>query len=548
MNQISTEHPVAYFCAEYGLQADLPLYAGGLGVLAGDTVKAAADINFPMVAIGLLYRKNKAIQHIDEHGWQTEEDLLIEPEKSGFEQVNSPDDQSQPLFIKVNLMKQVVWARVWKRSINQVIVYLLDTDTDQNTSDDRDVTHALYYGSEDDLIKQQMVLGIGGVKILDKLNIRPSIYHINEGRPALCYWQLIRRLMDQDKLTYEQAASKARSLIVYTNHTLVRAGNLVYDPSLLEYYALYYANKMGVTAQELLKPGIDEQTGKFQMTKFALNTSRKASAVSRMHYELSQTIWPEYSWVGITNGVHLATWQDADIRNCDMFGNDLWQVHMKKKSNLAHFVKERTGYIYNPNSLILGWARRIAGYKRPNALFEDISRLKRIVQNTNRPVHILFSGKAHAKNTAAKKLIQDIIHRMQHELSGHILFIPNYDIDIAQMLVKGVDVWLNTPLLGHEACGTSGMKAIANGVLQLTVKDGWAAEHNWDDTGWILDGTNVSESLYTLLEKVIVPTFYNRDEFGVPQAWIERMKKSIELAEQYSAKRMLQEYRDLLYR
>jgi glycogen phosphorylase len=544
---ISKTNPVAYFCAEYGLDARLPLYAGGLGVLAGDTIKESADQNYPMVALGLLYRGCDTDQQVDEVGWQTESDRDVDPVEYGFEHVYIPNSD-QPLFIKVHLTKKDVWARVWKQTVNQTTLYLLDTYTDQNDPEERGIACAIYSGGEDFLLKQQMILGIGGVKVLDKLNITPALYHINEGRPAFLYWQLIRRYMDNLGLSYEEAKTRAKSEIVYTNHTLVRAGNNAFDIQLLKSYALYYAEKMGVPIQELLEPGIDQTNGAFSMTEFALNVSRKASAVSQVHFELSQSIWPEYEWVGITNGVHLPTWQDPEVAECDRHTDELWHVHLKKKQALADFAAQRIGIGYDSNRLVIGWARRIAAYKQPTALLSDIDRLVSICNQTNREVQLVISGRAHSKDTAAKTLLQQLIQAMQQELAGYALYIPNYDIDVARMMVQGVDLWLNTPVMGNEASGTSGMKAAANGVLQLTVEDGWTAEVDWHDLGWTLDTNHISETLYFRLEKDIVPTFYHRDENGVPQEWLERMKRTLALSDYYNTARMLREYQEQLYR
>jgi glucan phosphorylase len=500
-----------------------------------------------MVAVGLLYRGGSAKQKLDPSGMQTEEQFRVDPMISGFEHVYMPDSD-QPLFVKIHLTKKDVWARVWKRTVGKVTLYLLDTDTDQNEPEERGIAMELYGGAEDAVLKQQMVLGIGGVKVLDHLNIQPSLYHVNEGRPAFLYWQLIRRFMDNEGLSYEEARQKAKSMIVYTNHTLVREGNNAFDIQLLKSYALYYAEKMGVSINDLLDPGMDASTGAFSMTQFALNVSRKASAVSKIHYELSKNIWPEYQWVNVTNGVHMLTWQDREVSQCSMEGDDIWYVHSKKKQELAKFVGERTGFTYDPNRLVIGWARRIALYKRPQTIFEDIERLKRLVSTSGREIQILMAGKAHAKDVAAKSVLKDIIGYMSNELGDHAIFVSDYSIGVAQMMVKGVDVWLNTPILGNEASGTSGMKAIANGVLQLTVEDGWAAEVDWHHVGWTLDGNHLKETLYFRLEDDVVPTYYDeRDEKGVPRRWVERMKRSIELAKRFSTARMLADYERYLY-
>ncbi len=543
--QPTAQHPIAYFSAEFGLSHDLPLYAGGLGILSGDTLKQAADSNVPMVALGLLYRGCGNQAQVDENGMQYEVDVEVDPVKLGYEHVYAADEQ--PLFVNIHLTNKNVWARVWKKSFGQVVLYLLDTDTDQNELNDRKIACAIYNGSEEEQLMQQMVMGIGGIKVLRALKIEPSVYHVNEGRPAFLFWQLIRGYMDQDHLTYEEARSKAQSKIVYTNHTLVRAGNNSFDVDLLKANATYYAQKMGVTIEQLLAPGFDPSTGAFSMTQFALNISRKASAVSQIHYELSKTLWPEYDWVGITNGVHHPTWQDESIKQVDLSGDQLWWNHLELKKNLANFVNEKTGAGYDPNRLVIGWARRIATYKRPNAIFEDIARMKAILMQADRPVQFLLSGKAHARDITAKQLLADMIKLMKTELEGHALFIPNYNMDVANHLVKGVDVWLNTPIYGEEASGTSGMKAIANGVLQLTVEDGWAAEVEWHDMGWSLDSNHLAPTLYLRLEKDIVPLYYDRDQNNVPQGWLARMKKTLELSKRFTTQRMLDEYIRLLY-
>lgn len=546
-DKLPFDHPIAYFCAEYGFDSDLPLYAGGLGILAGDTVKEAADQNFPLIAVGLLYRGGNARQVIDVYGNQTEEDVLVDPISNGFEHVYDANDPDQPLFVRVHLTTQDVWARVWKRSVNRTTLYLLDTDTSQNTSEDRKINHALYFGSEESIVKQQLLLGVGGVKLLSALNIEPSLYHVNEGRPAFLHWQLIRKFMDRNGMSYQEAKDKARQITVYTNHTLVKAGNTSYDSSILKRYGQYYADKMGVSINELLSTGIEAESGKFSLTQFALNTSRKASAVSKIHYELSKNIWPEYSWVSITNGVHLPTWQDSEIRMNQHDPTLLWQTHLKKKRELADFVAKKTSYSYDPNRLVICWARRIAGYKRPISLFEDIIRLTEILKNEHRPVQLLMAGRAHASDQSSKIMLRQIVEYMQEELSGNALFIPDYSIEVAKKLVTGADLWINTPFPGEEASGTSGMKAISNGVLQLTVEDGWSAEVDWQDVGWTLDGKHLSDSFYLRLEHDIVPEYYHRNEQFIPVEWIRRMQKSIELSYKFSTSRMLSEYQELLY-
>ena len=538
---------VAYFSAEYGLQTELPIYAGGLGVLSGDTIKEAADQEINMVAVGLLYRGIKAVQSVDESGWQTEQDADFDPVSCGIEHVYQIDEE-QPQFIKITIGEEDIWLRAWKKQIKNLTLYLLDTDTDQNQPQDRHITHALYYGSEEDIIKQQLILGIGGVRLLNELGIKPHLYHVNEGRPAFLYFQVIQDLM-KTGLSYSESSQLAKQRIVYTNHTLVKAGNQSYNTDLLKQYLVPTAQQLGTSVDDMLTLGNDNNSGgAFSVTQLALNTSCRASAVSQIHYNLSKDLWPDYNWSGITNGVHMPTWQDSDIAFNYEDAGKLWHTHQDKKRQLMEFVQQVTGYGYNPDWLVISWARRIASYKRPDSLFADIQRLKKLITSQDKPAMILMAGKAHALDTAAKQMLQTMIIAMQTELTGHALYIPNYNLDVASHLVKGSDIWVNTPVFGKEASGTSGMKAVANGVLQLTVEDGWANEVDWKGTGWALDSEKVSESFYSQLEQDIVPMFYNRNQDNIPVDWVTRMQRSIKLAEKFSTTRMLNEYKQKLYK
>lgn len=556
MAKICRDNPVAYFCAEYGLNSELPIYAGGLGVLAGDTLKAAADANLPTVAVGLLYRGEDARQRVTAEGDQIEEDADFDPLSVGLEPVSVDD---QPLFIKVHLTQVDVWMQCWKKKINDcVTLYLLDTETDLNHLEERTITHALYHGTEDSQFKQMLLLGIGGVKLLHALNIHPAVYHVNEGRPAFLNWQLIRDNMDSHGMSFDQAREEAISKTVYTNHTLVGAGNPGYPSALVKLYGQYYADKMGVDIEQLIADGIEnDDNDTFRITRFALNTSRKASGVSQIHYQLSKQNWPEYNWVGITNGVHRGTWQAENIRSLlansqsqiDGVSTDkLWHAHLENKQRLAQFVAEQTGYGYDPNRLVISWARRIAGYKQLASVFDDIERLRALLSSSERPAQLLISGKAHFGDTHGKALLKQVISYMKQQLAGYALYIPNYNMTTAEMLVQGSDVWLNTPEKDKEASGTSGMKAISNGVLQVSVSDGWVPEVDWYGKGWIIDHTDVSNSLYSILEQEVSPLYFNRDERDMPRRWIEMMKASINEYNNFSAERMLNQYRDLLYK
>lgn len=544
-NDISKENPVAYFSAEFGFDSNVPVYAGGLGVLSGDTIKQAADDNFPMVGIGLLYRGHNMRQRIDESGMQQDDNWFYDPLSVGLEHVYV---DNMPLFVRVKIGDTDVWLRCWKKQFaNDVCIYFLDSETDQNQLAERSITQVLYSGTQEHQLKRQLILGIGGVKLLTALGIHPSLYHVNEGRPSFLIWQLIRVLMDTHGISYHSARQLALQKIVYTNHTLVAAGNMGYSVDLLKHLSHYYADKMKISSDELLLPGIENDPHTFAITRFALNSSNRTNGVSAYHSELSENQWPGYHWTSVTNGVHMGTWQSQAVAQADT-PEKLWQAHNDEKDSLRAFVQEQTGFSYDPNRLVISWARRIAGYKQLGILFEDVQRLVRILKNEHRPVQLLVSGKAHQGDTAGKELLQKIIRLFSEELSGHALFIPNYRIEVAQYLTRGSDVWLNTPELGWEASGTSGMKAIANGVLNCTISDGWAKEVDWSNKGWVLNPDSTATSLYEYLENEIVPKFYSRNETGLPLDWLVMMQNSIALAPHFSAKRMLEEYQSKLYK
>ncbi len=553
--QVSTQHPVAYFCAEFGFDYHLPLYAGGLGVLSGDTLKAAADAGVPFVGIGLLYRGDKAVQEIDSDGMQQDKDHAYDPLSEGLEHVYLDE---QPLFIRVNLTEVIIWTRVWKKTFSdKVCLYLLDADTDQNELAERRITHALYHGSEESQLKQQLLLGIGGMKLLQSLGIHPSIYHLNEGRPAFLNWQLTRQLMEEHGIDYPTALGRAKAMTVYTNHTLVAAGNNSIDTNLLKRFGSHYAEKLGISVEELLHRGAEGNiTDRFFMTRFALNSSRRANGVSSLHSRLSAQTWPEFDWTNITNGVHTPTWQNPEVTQLlasqqgdseKIDSKALWNIHQADKKRLADFVAKRTGFGYDPNRLVITWSRRLAGYKRLNDVFADVERLRGILRTAGKPVQLLVAGKAHVLDQLGKEMLQTVIKHMATELTDHALFIPNYNLEVASYLTRGSDVWLNIPEYGKEACGTSGMKAASNGVLQCTVADGWAEEVDWNGKGWAVASENVTEVVYQTLESQILPMFFARDEQDIPQEWVARMKKTISLTPRYSAARMLADYQRELY-
>jgi glycogen phosphorylase len=536
--------PVAFFCAEFAVDNDLPTYAGGLGILSGDILNTAASQHFPMVGIGVLYKGKHFLQHINSKGEMEERDSEFDHDTSFLRHTTV---NGEHLVLHLPTEDGSVAVKSYHiRLSDDTIIFFLSTYVDGNPPEWVSDMDTLYYGDTDSQIRQQVLLGVGGIKLLNALNIKPSVYHINEGRPCFIIWEITKQIMDEEKCTFEEAWKKAKSKIVYTNHTLVAAGNLNYPAENVRKLAAPYAKGLGVDSEAIIKDGlIDPHT--FSITYFALNISSKHSAVSKIHGEYVQKEWPDYEWIPITNGVHQLRWQDSDYRNKSFSDKDIWDQHMLKKKELLQTVIKRTGIGYDPERLVISWARRLAEYKQPKIIFQDIQRLKKILSDQEMPVQLLFAGNSHSADPHAKGIIEELIKLFSNELSGHAIFVPNYNISLANHLVSGSDVWLNTPKGNLEACGTSGMKAISNGVLNCTVLDGWTYEVDWEGIGWTLDPENVASSFYHLLEKEIVPPYYLRNEDGLPYEWIERMRRSIEVSERFTGERMFKEYKELLY-
>lgn len=542
---IDAEHPIVYVCAEFGFQSDLPFYMGGLGILAGDTLKAAQDAAFPLTAVGLLYRGHFLKQELDAEGKQRDADWEFDPVSCGIEHVYL---DGQPLFVQVPLGDQVVWLRCWKKTFSdQVVLYLLDANTDQNAPEQRNLTELLYVGDETYQVRQQILLGVGAVQVMNALHVTPSLYHFNEGRPVFAHWQLIIDFMQLHQVDAQTALRLVREHIVYSNHTLVPAGNMSYSISQLRDLAATYADAMGISVEQLLSLGSYTNPDAYSTTIAALNVSVRANGVSQDHTRLSQRIWPDYSWVQVTNGVHRGTWQDPKMVEVVNSASDLWNHHQALKRQTRAFIQSQTGFGYDENRMVVSWARRIVGYKQLDKLFAEVETLRHVVANADRPIQLLVAGKAHPGGVIDKDLIAHIIQEFSTRLSGFALFIPNYRLEVGQALTRGSDVWVNSPLPGNEASGTSGMKAISNGVLQLTTLDGWTKEVEWSDMGWVLDSATLSTSFPRLLGESIAPLFYDRDSTGVPQEWVKKMQRSIALFNHFTAQRMLTEYRQRLY-
>ena len=602
---------IAYFSAEYGLDQTIPIYSGGLGILSGDHLKSASDLGIPLVAVGLLYKNGYFHQKINENGEQETEYNNIELSNLPINPVK--DENSEELKIYVKFEKRKVYLKVWQINVGRIKLYLLDSDIDENTPKDREVTLHLYGGDQEMRIKQEIILGMGGTNLLTRaLGLNPTVYHMNEGHSAFLILELIKNIIKEKKVSFEVAKDIASSKTVFTTHTPVPAGNDIFPIGLVEKYFKEFWPRLGLDREEFLKLGMKpctELEPGFNMGIFALKVAGKKNGVSKLHgavsRELFGDVWPEIAAnespiTYVTNGIHTCSWlapslkelynkylipywqdniyKDEVWENINNIPNqELWGIHQKRKQKLFDIVKENTtnrlrksGYSYeeineitsklNPNALTIGFARRFATYKRATLIFKDLERITQILNNADRPVQLIFAGKAHP----ADKEGQDLIKRI-HEISmmpqfkGKIFLLENYNIAMSRYLVSGVDVWLNNPRRPMEASGTSGQKASVNGVINFSVLDGWWAEGYNQENGWTI-GTNAeftsyeeqdiadSQSMYRTLEEKIIPTYYEKDENGISEKWMKIMKNSItSTGGKYSTSRMLVDYTNKLY-
>ena len=601
---------VAYFCMEYGIHSALKIYSGGLGMLAGDYVKEASDSNVDMCAVGFLYRFGYFTQSLSIDGQQ-----IANYEAQNFSSlpiVRQLDENGNPLVIDVPYMNYHVYAYVWRVNVGRVSLYLLDTDNEMNSEYDKPITHSLYGGDWENRLKQEILLGIGGMLLLKKLGIKKDIYHCNEGHAALCNLQRLCDYIDEG-LTFNQAMELVRASGLYTVHTPVPAGHDYFDEGLFSKYMGGYPQKLGISWDEFIGMGRtnpDDHGERFCMSTFACNTCQEVNGVSKLHGWVSQkmfaNIWagyyPEENHVGyVTNGVHFPTWVATGwLKNIyekyldpellsdqsneerwkgiyDCPDEVLWKERLVMKKNLFLYIEKqfRATWLksqndpsritkmaerFNPNSLVIGFCRRFATYKRAHLLFTDLERLSRIVNNPNRPVIFLFAGKAHPADGAGQGLIKKIFEISQRdEFQGKIIFVEDYDFLLARRLVSGVDIWMNTPTRPLEASGTSGEKAEMNGVVNLSVKDGWWLEGYREGAGWALTEKRTYQNqgyqdqldaatIYSLLENEIVPLYYNKDKKGLSKGWIKVVKNSIaQIAPHYTMKRQLDDYYEKFY-
>jgi starch phosphorylase len=600
--------PVAYFSMEFAIHASLPIYAGGLGVLAGDLCKEASDLGIPMVAVGFMYPQGYFRQRISADGWQEEEYQQLDFSKAPVRPILSPTGQR--CLAEVKLRNHTLHISAWEVNLGRVNLYLLDTSLDENDPQDRQLSSRLYTADREHRLQQEILLGIGGVRVLRTLGIHPCIWHANEGHTAFMMVERIKEEVDNGK-AFTEALDTVQKNCVFTTHTPVPAGHDIFTTDLISQYFEGYWPSLGIDRDTFLDLGRKNRTtdGHFNMTVLSLKTSGQRNAVSQLHGQVTRRMWcglwmdcpeEEVPIISITNGIHVPTWIALENRQLyekylgkdwvdkhddvalwkhidEIPNEELWRTHQLLKRKLFHIILERAqmrwargeaspqqilamGSLLDHDALTVAFVRRFAEYKRPSLLFRDIERLKRIVNNPLRPVQIIFAGKSHPADTASKILLQKV-HNMTRDriFQGRIAFLEDYDMRLSRYLAQGVDVWLNTPRRFQEASGTSGMKAALNGVLHLSVPDGWWHEGFNGDNGWAIgddmpkpnneaEDEADAEALYTLLEDKVVPLYYDRNRGGVPEAWMAMVKKSISsIVPVFSARRMLKEYCEKMY-
>lgn len=600
---------IAYFSMEYGLTECLPIYSGGLGLLSGDHLKASSDADIPLIGIGLLYQKGYHQQSLNPDGWQQERypvnDFYTLPVRP------VTDAEGAEVKVKIQLPSGVVTVKVWHIDVGRVKLYLLDTNIpDNEREEDRDITDSLYGGDLHTRMRQEIVLGIGGLRALKALKREPTVFHINEGHSAFLAIERIRVLMQEHSLSFDEALDASRRNNVFTTHTSVPAGIDLFDAGLMFDYFNDYCRNSGLQMDQLLSlgrwnPGDNQE--RFSMAILAFKTSSYRNAVSRIHREVSQEMWQglwpnlpvnEIPITSVTNGVHLPTWLNGDLAMLydqylqpdwrerypdpkiwelvlDIPDQELWEARRRRKRRFVTFVRERvTAFaiarkasvtetkrlsdVLDPDAFTIGFARRFATYKRATLLFRDVARLKKLLNHPDMPVQIVIAGKAHPKDHPGKTLIREIVQLSRDpSFSKRLIFLEDYGIEVARDMVHGVDLWLNTPRRGEEACGTSGMKAGLNGVLNLSALDGWFDEAYETSGGWAI-GDRVpysedqdeihSSALYSLLENEIVPMYYARGEDRLPYEWVHRMKQCLlNVSPQFNCQRMVGEYMTELY-
>jgi len=602
--------PVAYFSAEFGLHESIPIYSGGLGVLAGDHIKSASDLGIPLVGIGLFYSQGYFRQRLDEHGWQREEYLLNDVSQLPMEPAIGAN--GEPVVVQIQTRSGPITAKVWRARVGRCDLLLLDSNVEGNAPEDRELTSRLYGGDRRIRIRQELLLGVGGYRALGAMGITPGVLHLNEGHSAFALLEGIRNRMEEEGLSFNEAAPRVSREVVFTTHTPVPAGHDRFDAALIDEHLGPLGDRLGLSHDALMSLGRenpDNHNEEFCMTVLALKLARRANAVSALHGEVSRAMWkglhPDKPEDGvpighITNGVHVPSWLAPQmfrlydrhlgtgwhehsgephlwegIESVD--DGELWETHLSLKSRLIEFVRsraveqvmrrgeaaesvQRCSRMLSPDALTIGFARRFATYKRANLILADIEKLAALTTDPKRPLQFIFAGKAHPLDDPGKRVLQQIVGLMQdRKFSNNFVFVEDYDINVGRHLVQGVDVWLNNPRRPLEASGTSGQKVVLNGGLNLSVLDGWWAEAYDGLNGFAIGAgrTNSnadvhdardSEDLYRVLREEVIPLYFQRDRDGLPRGWIKRMKRTIRtLGWRFNADRMVMDYTQKCY-
>jgi len=598
-------HPVAYFSAEFGIHESIPIYSGGLGVLAGDHIKSASGLGVPLVAVGLYYSQGYFRQYLDDTGYQREDYLETRIDNLPMEPALGKD--GQPITVAIETRDGVLMAKVWLMHVGRVRLYLLDCNIEQNRPEDRELTSRLYGGDHRTRIRQELVLGVGGVRALHAAGIHPGVYHLNEGHSAFGPLEVIRQRMHEDGLSYEEAAHETSRCTLFTTHTPVPAGHDRFPPALVEEHLGPLRDAVGLSHEQLLALGRvdpDNQHEPFCMTVIGMKLSRYANAVSNLHGVISRRMWAclwptrnedEVPIGHITNGVHIPSWLAGQMAQLydkhfpagwktrmgepevwqaihEVDPGELWETHNALKNLLLSFVRRRVSRqcrrrgesdavieaarnVLDPQVLTIGFGRRFATYKRANLLFSDLERVSKLLGNPDRPVQLIYAGKSHPKDEPGKRFIQEIANlRLDSRFAGRVAFVEDYDINVCRHLIQGVDLWLNNPRRPLEASGTSGQKVVLNGGLNCSILDGWWAEAFNGANGFaigngrshsndVITDARDAQALYETLEQEVIPMFYDRDSDGLPSRWIKRMMNSIStLAWRFSSHRMVVDY------
>ncbi|MBN1595712.1 alpha-glucan family phosphorylase [candidate division FCPU426 bacterium] len=611
-NRVKNGQPfqVAYFSAEFGINEGLPIYSGGLGVLAGDHLKSASDLGVPLVAVGLAYHQGYFRQYLTQDGWQQEK--YVENDFYNMPLMLMRDEEKKPILIEIDFPGRKVKAQIWKIQVGRVPLYLLSTNVAENSPQDRNCTAQLYGGDAEMRLQQEIILGVGGVRALDKLGLLPAVTHMNEGHSAFLGLERIRYHMEHDHLSFSEAQELVLGSNIFTTHTPVPAGIDVFPPDMIEKYLAPLTSKFGISSQEFLGLGrVNPADAReyFSMAILALKLSARTNGVARLHGRVSrrmwQNLWPqlpedEIPITHITNGVHVNSWISAEMselfdrylgprwleepgdqkiweRIAGIPSAELWRTHERRRERLVGYVRrklrqqlvnrgasgeeiEMAAQVLDPEALTIGFARRVATYKRATLIFKDIERLIQLITDKNRPIQIIFAGKAHPHDEPGKRLIQEVIKIARRgEMRRYIVFLEDYDLNCAHYLVQGVDVWLNNPRRPLEASGTSGMKAVFNGCLNCSILDGWWDEGFNGNNGWAIGRGEEYEnkeyqdqvesaSFYQILENEIIPLFYDRGPDNIPENWIKMMKRSMtSLGPIFNTNRMVTEYTEKFY-